>query len=61
MKRKNPTKDKEFKEEDISEDLDLTQGMGIIPDDIPFTQNIGCVGGKTKSAKTSSKTKDEKS
>ena len=61
MKRKKPIKGKEFKEEDISEELDLTHGMGIIPDDIPFTQNIGCVGGKTKSAKYSTDSKDEKS
>lgn len=27
---------------------DLSQGMGILPDDISFTQNIGCVGSKNK-------------
>lgn len=31
-----------------AEEWDLSAGMGILPDDIPFTQNIGCAGGKTK-------------
>lgn len=33
---------------EATEEWDLTKGMGILPDDISFTQNIGCVGGKTK-------------
>ena len=31
-----------------AEDWDLSEGMGILPSDIPLTQNIGCVGGKSK-------------
>lgn len=31
-----------------AEEWDLSQGMGILPDDILLTQNIGCVGGKSK-------------
>lgn len=30
------------------EEWNLSQGMGILPEDIPFTQNIGCVGGGAK-------------
>ena len=35
-------------EESEAEEWDLSQGMGILPDDISLTQNIGCVGGKNK-------------
>lgn len=31
-----------------AEEWDLSEGMGILPNDISFTQNIGCVGGKVK-------------
>ena len=31
-----------------AEDWDLSEGMGILPSDIPLTQNIGCVGGNSK-------------
>ncbi|WP_332914356.1 hypothetical protein [Algoriphagus boritolerans] len=34
-----------------AEEWDMREGMGILPDDIPLTQNIGCVGGKTKKIK----------
>ncbi|MBN7810013.1 hypothetical protein J0A68_03540 [Algoriphagus sp. H41] len=37
---------KKKKEENTAAEWDLSQGMGILPDDISFTQNIGCVGGK---------------
>jgi len=37
--------------ESEAEEWDLGQGMGILPDDIPLTQNIGCVGSK-KEVKT---------
>lgn len=40
--KKSPEKETE------SEEWDISKGMGIFPDDISFTQNIGCVGGKTK-------------
>lgn len=33
----------------LAEEWDMTAGMGILPADIPLTQNIGCVGGKPKS------------
>ncbi|PZX54604.1 hypothetical protein LV84_02757 [Algoriphagus ratkowskyi] len=38
-----------------AEEWDLSSGMGILPDDVPFTQNIGCVGGKTKKPANTSK------
>jgi hypothetical protein len=38
-----------------AEEWDLTEGMGILPNDIPFTQNIGCVGGKTKKPNNTTK------
>jgi hypothetical protein len=43
MKKKKVERDEEATEWNLSE------GMGILPEDIPFTQNIGCVGGKSKS------------
>jgi hypothetical protein len=51
--KKSPEKETE------AEEWDLSQGMGILPDVISFTQNIGCVGGKTKehSSKNSKSTK----
>lgn len=33
-------------EQEEAPEWELSQGMGILPDDIPLTQNIGCVGGK---------------
>lgn len=41
MKKKKP-------EKPLAEEWDLSEGMGILPTDISFTQNIGCVGGKPK-------------
>ena len=38
---------KQKKPAEPAEEWDLSQGMGILPDDIPFTQNIGCAGGKS--------------
>ncbi|REG84067.1 hypothetical protein [Algoriphagus antarcticus] len=38
-----------------AEEWDPTEGMGILPNDIPFTQNIGCVGGKTKKPNNTTK------
>lgn len=46
-KPKDPKKLKSDKE-DYAEEWELESGMGILPENIPFTQNIGCVGGKTK-------------
>lgn len=46
MAKKSTIKKKALPE--IEEDLDLTQGMGIMPEGIPFTKNIGCVGGSSK-------------
>ncbi|WP_192347675.1 hypothetical protein [Algoriphagus sp. Y33] len=46
MKNSNPKKNHE-KPTDV-EEWDLSEGMGILPTDIPFTQNIGCVGAKIK-------------
>lgn len=45
MKKKSKTPKPETPE---IQDWDLTQSLGIFPDDISLTQNIGCVGGKKK-------------
>lgn len=47
MKTK-PEKLKLKGQEKEAEEWDLSQGMGILPDDISLTQNIGCVGSKSK-------------
>lgn len=47
MKPKS-NKPEEKTQESEAEEWDLSQGMGILPDDIALTQNIGCVGGKNK-------------
>ena len=53
MKKSKPT-------QSIAEEWDLSEGMGILPDDIPFTQNIGCAGGKSpKTKKDESQKKNE--
>ncbi len=41
-------KNKTEKPDPEIEEWDLSTEMGILPKDIPFTQNIGCVGGKKK-------------
>ena len=41
----NPPKKKKTEQEEAPE-WDLRQGMGILPDEISLTQNIGCVGAK---------------
>ncbi len=38
---------KKKKNQEPAEEWDIGQGMGILPDDVSLTQNIGCVGGKT--------------
>lgn len=43
---------KQKKLPELSEEWDISQGMGILPEEVPFTQNIGCVGGKTKKPET---------
>ena len=49
---------KSKKQPKTAEEWDLSQGMGILPDDISLTQNIGCVGDKsTKPAKPIQKNK----
>ncbi len=51
-----PTKGKKTTEKEIeAEEWDISEGMGILPDDIPLTQNIGCVGGKSKKPNNSIK------
>lgn len=40
------------KEKPLAEEWDLSEGMGILPSDIPFTQNVGCVGGTNKKPKS---------
>ena len=43
-KKSSPRKDSEIE----AEEWDISEGMGILPDEINLTQNIGCVGGKPK-------------
>ncbi len=38
---------KKKKDQTLAEEWDL-RGMGILPEDIALTQNIGCVGGKAQ-------------
>lgn len=45
MKKKKP-------QPPLAEEWDLSEGMGILPNDIPLTQNVGCVGGKPKKPNT---------
>lgn len=45
MKTK-PEDQKPKVQESEAEEWDLSQGMGILPEDVPLTQNIGCVGSK---------------
>ncbi len=40
------------------QEWDLNQSLGIFPDDISLTQNIGCVGGKKKKEPSSKAKKD---
>jgi hypothetical protein len=39
---------KKKKVEPIASEWDLSEGFGIFPEGISLTQNIGCVGGKSK-------------
>jgi len=59
LKNKKQIESTPPKEENYAEEWDVGKGMGILPDDIPFTQNIGCVGGKTKTSKTKSPSSNE--
>jgi len=51
-------KKKKVEQEEASE-WDLSQGMGILPADVPFTQNIGCVGGKPKNSEKGDKKREK--
>nr|WP_170857122.1 hypothetical protein [Algoriphagus locisalis] len=56
----NSKRKKSSEKETEAEDWDLSQGMGILPDDIQLTQNIGCARGKTKKqGKTNSKSSNK--
>jgi len=46
--KSNPKNPKLQVQESEADEWDLSQGMGILPNDISLTQNIGCVGGKSK-------------
>lgn len=52
-------KKKKIEPEEASE-WDLSQGMGILPDDVSLTQNIGCVGGKPAKPEKQIKKTDNK-
>lgn len=41
-------KKKKLPEEPMATEWDLSEGFGILPNDVSLTQNIGCVGGKSK-------------
>ncbi|WP_296698913.1 hypothetical protein [Algoriphagus sp.] len=61
MKKKKQKESSAQNIENFMEEWDIGKGMGILPDYIPFTQNIGCVGGKTKISKIKkSEPNDEK-
>ena len=45
--KNNKSKKKPGKEIE-AEEWDFSEGMGILPENISLTQNIGCVSGKTK-------------
>ena len=47
-------------EQEIASEWDLSQGMGILPDDLSLTQNIGCVGGKPAKAEKPIKNQSQK-
>lgn len=46
-------KKKKITQEPVVEEWDFSEGFGILPTDISLTQNIGCVGGKSKKQGTS--------
>ena len=52
---KSSKNNKPTEKETEEEEWDLSQGMGILPDDISLTQNIGCVGGRSKKPINSAK------
>jgi hypothetical protein len=43
---------KQKQEKPIAEEWDISEGMGILPADISLTQNVGCVGSKSKKPTT---------
>lgn len=43
---KSPAKKKIFFKEELADEWDLNEEMGVLPKDISLTQNVGCVGGK---------------
>lgn len=45
---KSPTKKKIFFKEEMAEEWDLNEEMGVLPKDISLTQNVGCVGSKSQ-------------
>ncbi|WP_187176641.1 hypothetical protein [Algoriphagus sp. AK58] len=53
-------KKKKLPEEPMATEWDLSEGFGILPNDIPLTQNIGCVGGKPKKPDSSKKEPENK-
>lgn len=42
------------------EEWDLSQGMGILPDEVSLTQNIGCVGDRKAKPKNSDPNQENK-
>lgn len=48
MKKEKQKSKEKNNGETYAEDWDLENGMGILPEDISLTQNIGCVGGRKK-------------
>lgn len=50
---------KKKKDQEPAEEWELGKGMGIFPEDVSLTQNIGCVGGKTSKPKSQEKTSEK--
>ncbi len=50
-------KKKKTSPQPLAEEWDFSKGFGILPSDIPLTQNIGCVGKPKKKEENCSEKK----
>jgi hypothetical protein len=57
MKKIFPMKKKKTSPQPLAEEWDFSKGFGILPSDIPLTQNIGCVGKPKKKEENCSEKK----
>jgi hypothetical protein len=51
---------KKKEEHEEAPEWDLSQGMGILPQGVPLTQNIGCVGASLQVQKNQRKNRKNK-